>query len=148
MLEFTGNWKSDLQRDFRCPTILDSRDWTRIMMQQSRNSENSKNLSPVYVLTWRILRLLGYRPPVEKLIGLLGCCCSEQSNHLHEKESCGKTKHANEHRETVKWCQCGELGVVLVLRAQTECVGGLGFQLSPLERLVFYHGPQDFQKYL
>lgn len=46
------------------------RDWTRIMMQQSRNSENSKNLSPVNVLTWRIQRILGYRPSVEKLIGL------------------------------------------------------------------------------
>ena len=44
--------------------------------------------------------------------------------------------------------------MVLVLRAQTECVcvcvvgGVLDSQLSHLERLVFYHGPQDFQKYL
>lgn len=51
MLEFTGNWKSDLQWGFQCPTILDSRDLTRIMMQQSKNSENSKDLSTVNVLT-------------------------------------------------------------------------------------------------
>ena len=89
---------------FQCPTILDSRDLTRLMMQQPKNSENSKYLSTVNVLTWRIQRILGYKPSVEKLIGLLGCCCSEQSDHLHEKESCGKTKHANEHREIAKSC--------------------------------------------